>query len=261
MHPYLFDWIVAGHHLKPPSYGVMLAIAFTAGYLDSLRRAIKIDSDPKQVENLFLTVVLASVIGARLFHVFFEEWPYYAANPGKIIAIWEGGYTLYGAMLSAILAMFLYVKIKKVDYLEYMDIAAPAAMLGLFFGRIGCFLAGCCWGRETDVPWAVTFTNPEAFTSARNIPLHPSQLYESFAGLLIYLYLNWRFRNRRFEGQIFFHGLLLYSIARFVIEFFRGDDYRGYLFHGALSYSQLVSLGILPFAVYSRVRKTQPKMR
>ncbi len=265
MYPYLFDWVVAGHHLRPPTYGVMLAFAFSAGYFDSLRRTIKAGDDPKHIENIFLVVVLSSVIGSRLFHVLFEELPYYLANPGKILAIWEGGYTFYGALLASILGLYLYTKTKKLSFLHFIDIAAPATALGLFFGRLGCFFAGCCWGRETDVPWAVTFTNPESFTSARNIPLHPTQVYEALAGLLIYFYLSWRWRSRRYVGQIFFHGMSIYAVARFLIEIFRGDDYRGFAFQGALSYSQIVSLAILPFMfvgmfLYSRAKQDKNRL-
>lgn len=249
MYPYLFDWVVAGHHLKPPTYGVLLALAFSVGYFESLRRTIRLGEDPKHIENIFLMVVLSSVLGSRLFHVLFEEFSYYAEHPMKIFAIWEGGYTLYGAMLAAILAIFVYGRWRRVPFLQFVDIAAPATALGIAIGRVGCFFAGCCWGRPSSVPWAVTFTNPEAFTSARNVPLHPTQLYEAFGAFLIYVYLNWRFRERRYEGQIFLEGLTIYAVLRFLIEIFRGDDYRGYVLHGLISYSQLVSLGVLPFTV------------
>lgn len=259
MHPYLFDWVVQGHHLRPPTYGVLLALAFSLGYFDALRRAIKLGEDPKHVENLFLLVVLASVVGSRLFHVAFEELPYYMTHPGKIFALWEGGYTFYGAVLASMLVVFLYSNGKKLNFLQFGDLATMSTVLGLFIGRLGCFFAGCCWGRPTDVPWAVSFTNPEAFTSLKGVPLHPAQLYESFAALVLYIYLAWRFRHRRYPGQVFFHGLIFYAVARFIIEFFRGDDYRGFVFGGNLSYSQLVSLAILPFAavgmfLYSRVK-------
>src|SRR5689334_12499993 len=119
MHPYLFDLVIGGHHFRPPTYGVLLAAAFSAAYFESLRRAIKLGDDPKHIENLFLCIVLSSVLGSRLFHVVFEDLPYYLAHPGKIFAVWEGGYTLYGAILASTLAIFIYTKIKKIDVLEY----------------------------------------------------------------------------------------------------------------------------------------------
>ncbi|MBI4404596.1 MAG: prolipoprotein diacylglyceryl transferase [Deltaproteobacteria bacterium] len=260
MHPYLFDWVVGGHHLRPPSYGVMLALGFSLGYFEALRRAAKLGENPRHIENLFLMLVLGTVVGARLFHVVFEEFPYYLAHPAKIFAVWEGGYTFYGGLVTALFFMYLYCRRKKLDYLQFMDIAAPSTAIGLFMGRLGCFFAGCCWGRPTTVPWAVTFSNPESFTSVHHLTVHPTQLYEAFGAVAVLIYLQWRFSRRRYLGQLFFHGLIAYAVLRFLVEFFRGDDYRGFIFGHTLSYAQFVSLMIFPLAVvgmflYSRVKK------
>jgi len=262
MHPYLFDWVIAGHHFRPPTYGILLALAFSAAYFESLRRAIKLGEDPKHIENLFLFIVLSSVLGSRLFHVLFEDLSYYLSHPSKILAVWEGGYTLYGAILASTLAIVLYTRYKKINFLAFADIAAASAALGVAIGRVGCFAAGCCWGRPTTLPWGVVFSNPDTFSEIRNTPLHPTQLYESFGALVLFLYLLWRFERRRYIGQIFFHAIGFYALLRFAVEYFRGDDYRGYLFGGVISYSQFVSLVILPFAlagaiVYSRRPENQ----
>jgi len=249
MHPFILDTTLFGLHVKLPSYGLFLALAFSVSYFISLHRATRTGDDPKHVENLFLLIVLGSVVGSRLFHVIFEEPAYYMAHPEKIVAVWEGGYTLYGALLTSIFAMWLYSRGKKIDYLNFSDIAALATGAGIGVGRIGCFLAGCCWGKPTQCFLGVTFNHPQTFASVRNTPVHPSQLYEAAGCFLIFAYLWWRFDRRQYRGQIFFHGLAIYSILRFLIEYFRGDDYRGYVFGGLLSYSQLVSLGILPFAL------------
>lgn len=263
MFPYLIDAHLNGHAIRIPTYGFMLALAFTLSYFDALRRAIKLGDNPRHIEHLFLWIVFASVIGARLFHVFFEELPYYMIHPAKILAVWEGGYTLYGAILSSIVAIYLYCQNKRIRFLHFVDYSAPATALGIAVGRIGCFLAGCCWGRVCNLPWAVTFTDPHSFTSARNIPLHPAQLYEAFGAFMLYLYLNYRMEHRKYDGQLFFHGLILYSMLRFTVEYFRGDLYRGFVFGGALSYGQMISLVIIPFAttglfLYSRNQATRP---
>ena len=250
MLPYLLDFHAFGTHVKVPAYGVMLALAFTAAYIDGLRRAFKLGEDPKHIENLFLITIVASILGSRGFHVVIEEPGYYWRNPGKIVAVWEGGYVFYGAMLSAIAAIFIYCRRKKVAYLQFADIAAPATALGLFVGRLGCFLAGCCWGKACDLPWAARFTHPETFNGARGLPVHPTQLYESFAALGIYLVLNRRFRNRERQGQIFFEGILVYSVVRFIIEFWRGDEMRGSALFGWVSTSQLISLLLFPAALF-----------
>lgn len=257
MFPYLFEIELWGVVIRPPTYGFFLALAFSSSYFSSLRRAVKLDEEPRHVENLFLVVILCSILGSRLFHVFFEEFQYYLQHPLKVFAVWEGGYTLYGALLTSLFGVFLYCRIQQLNFLQFGDIAAPATCLGIFLGRLGCFGAGCCWGKPTHVPWAVTFTSSTAFTSFRQVPVHPTQLYESFGALLIYFYLQWLFRRRQFPGEILFNGLILYGILRFMVEFFRGDAYRGYLFGGLLSYSQFISLLVIPFASYALLKPSK----
>ncbi len=264
MYPFLLDWTVNGHHLRLPSYGLLLAISFSLAYFLGLRRALILKEDPKHVENIFLVVVFSAILGSRLFHVVFEEWDYYAANPIKVFAVWEGGYTFYGAVITATLGIYLYCLIHKISFLQFIDLSTPSAALGLSLGRVGCFLAGCCWGRPTKMPWGVTFSNPDSFTSVHNVALHPTQLYESFGALLLFFFLEWRFKNRKYVGQIFFEGISIYAVVRFIVELFRGDDYRGYVFGGMISYSQLVSLAILPLSlagmvIYSKAGKKKPK--
>ncbi len=249
MHPFLLDWVIGGFHLKIPTYGFLLATAFSVGYLMALKRAVKLDISTKHVENFFLITVLGSVFGARLFHVIFEEFSYYWAHPAKILAIWEGGYTFYGAFLSSLFFMYLYTRIKKISFLDMMDICTPGGALGLFIGRMGCFFAGCCWGKASSVPWAVAFNAPETLSPSGHVRVHPTQVYEALVGLVVFFYLQRRFKHRKYSGQIFLEAITFYSLARFGIEFFRGDDYRGYLFGGLLSYSQFISLAILPFTL------------
>jgi phosphatidylglycerol---prolipoprotein diacylglyceryl transferase len=250
LHPFLLEIPFGGDVYRIPSYGVMLALAFSAAYFESLRRAAKTGDSQDHVENLFLVVIAASVVGARLFHVLFEEPSYYWKNPAKIFALWEGGYTFYGALLLAATGIFVYCRRKKISFLAYGDIAAPATALGLFLGRLGCFLAGCCWGTPTNVPWGVVFRHPDTFAAVKGIRVHPSQIYEALGGLFIYLYLTWRFKKRAYPGQIFFHGVAIYSVVRFIVERFRGDEYRGFVLGGLVSYSQLVSLSLLPAALF-----------
>lgn len=251
MLPFLLDFTIAGHHFRLPSYGVLLAFSFSLAYFTSIRRAKALNEDPRHVENLFLVIISASIVGSRLFHVLFEEPSYYFAHPEKILAVWEGGYTFYGALLMGLFGIAVYVRVQKIDFLGWADICTPACTFGLFIGRIGCFLAGCCWGKQCDLPWAVTFTNPESFTNLKNVPLHPSQLYESFSALLLWFYLEWRYKRQTYRGQIFLHAITVYAVIRFLIEYSRGDEYRGYVLNGLVSYSQLVSLSIIPFSVFA----------
>jgi phosphatidylglycerol---prolipoprotein diacylglyceryl transferase len=249
MHPYLFDWVIAGHHFKPPSYGVMLAFGFTLAYFNALHRASKLGEDPKHIENLFVTVVICSLVGSRMFHVLFEEPRYYLANPGKVWAVWEGGYTLYGAILLAMAGVYWYAWWKKMSFRQLVDIATTSTALGVGIGRVGCFLAGCCWGKVCTLPWAVTFTHPDTFAGPKGIPVHPTQLYEAFGAFLIYGYTLWKFPRRNYEGQILFHSLVAYAAIRFIVEIYRGDQYRGFLFGGYVSYSQFISLIMFAFGL------------
>ena|SRR3989338_2275338 len=249
MKPYIVDFIWLGYTIRVPSYGLMLAVAFSVGYFEALRRCLREKENPRHIEYLFLILIASAVIGSRLFHVIFEDPIYYFNHPIEIFSIWKGGYTFYGGLLIGILGIYVYTRVTRVNFLRFADILAPSVLLGLFLGRIGCFLAGCCWGRPTDRAWGVVFSNPLSFASDHVRAVHPTQLYESGAALFLFA-LCWRvFQKKRFDGQIFFMGLIGYSLARFVIEFFRGDDYRGFVLEGTLSYAQLVSLTVLPFTV------------
>ncbi len=260
MHPYLFDWVVGGQHIKPPSYGVLLAIAFTLAYFESLRLSVKTKDGPRHVENLFLIVIISSVVGARMFHVLFEDLDYFLKNPAEIFYIWNGGYTLYGAVLLGIFCGWIYTRINKINFFEFADIGAAPIAMGIGIGRLGCFLAGCCWGDKCNLPWAVTFTDPTGFAGVRNIPLHPTQVYEALLCFALYGYLTWRFKHRSYYGQAFLHFLLGYSLIRFGVEYFRGDDYRGFVFGGLLSYSQFISLVIIPFSLLATFLFSRRKM-
>lgn len=258
MYPFLLRFTLGHRHIAVPSYGVFLSLAFSAGYIDAVVKAKRLHLELKHVERIFILMVFGSILGARLFHVLFEELDYYLAHPLKIFAVWEGGYTFYGAMLFCIGTMYLYCKTKKVNFMAFGDLAAGSTSIGLFFGRIGCFLAGCCWGRPTGAGWGVKFTHPSSFCPIRDVALHPTQLYEATLGLIIWAYLTWLLKRRKYEGQLLMHSLVIYSVGRFIIEIFRGDDERGYILGGLLSYSQTVSLFILPFAI-AGILKLRPK--
>lgn len=257
MYPYLFNLSLGSSQYSLPSYGVMLALGFSAAYLDALFKAKRLRMDMVHVERLYILIVFGAIAGSRLFHVLFEEFGYYVEHPFKIFAVWEGGYTFYGAVLFCLATVYSYCRAKKISFLAFGDLAAGGTAIGLAIGRIGCFLAGCCWGKPTTSFLGVTFANPLSFCPIHDRALHPTQLYEATLGFIIWIYLSWLMRRRKYEGEVLCHGLVIYSIGRFVIEIFRGDDMRGYVFGGLLSYSQLVSLFILPFAIAGILTKGQ----
>lgn len=248
MYPFLLESVL-GDKVLIPMYGVFLAFAFTLAYVQSVVGAMHRKLDPKHIENLFLIIVVSSVLGSRGFHVLFENFDYFRNHPIEMFYFWQGGFTFYGALLLCMVSSVSYSRWNKMDVPAYADIATPAILLGLFVGRIGCFFAGCCWGRPTDVFWGVTFNHPHTFASPRGVPLHPTQLYESILCLFIYLYLLWLNRRRQYKGQVTAHAMILYPIARIFVEGFRGDAYRGFVFGGLLSTSQFISVLVLILGV------------
>lgn len=245
MHPYLFDWIVNGHHVRPPSFGVFLAIAFSSAYFLSLRNSRFTHLTHRQIEVLFLLSLVSSAVFGRLFHVFFEDWNFYRAHPEKILAVWEGGFTFYGSVLGTLAAFGIYSQYRKVSIREVLDIASVSCCLGLAIGRIGCFLAGCCWGKVCTLPWGIVLSHPSAAHLTQGLKVHPTQIYESIGALLLFSWGQRLLANRKYPGQTGFSLLAGYGALRFFIEYFRGDTYRGFIIPNILSYSQLISLGLI----------------
>jgi phosphatidylglycerol:prolipoprotein diacylglycerol transferase len=249
MFPYFFESLI-GRWILIPTYSIFLGLAFSFAYLDALKRGVKNHFPPKNIEQLFLWVVFSAFLGGRLFHTLVEEWTFYSQVPFRILYFWEGGLTFYGGFLLSIAAVYLFCKIRKVSFLEYGDLIAPSLFLGIFFGRLGCFSAGCCWGKSTHWAWGVSFTHPEALTPVKSIPLHPVQLYEAFLCLGIYFILRRSYPFKKFTGQIFFRGLVFYSVIRFILEFYRADLSRGFVLAGTLSTAQAISILVFALSVF-----------
>lgn len=242
MYPYLFDWVINGHRLRIPSFGFFLALATSSAYFLSLRNSVYFSIGHTHIEKLFLITLGTSALGARLFHVIFEEPTFYFSHPEKIFAVWEGGYTLYGGILMALAGIYLYCWRKKISFWSVLDIASLSTALGIGIGRLGCFAAGCCWGKVCDLPWAITYTSPEAFNTIHNIPVHPVQLYESLGAFTCLVLMQRKVPQATFPGQIGLTSIIFYGVLRFIVEYFRGDTYRGFIIEPWLSYSQLISL-------------------
>jgi phosphatidylglycerol:prolipoprotein diacylglycerol transferase len=154
----------------------------------------------------------------------------------------------YGGLIAAAVVAFWYMKGHRLPVWKLTDLISPLIALGLSCGRIGCFLAGCCYGKETSLPWAVVFRNPDSLARL-NVPLHPTQLYDAANGFVLFFFLTWMEKRKTFEGQIFWLFLFLYSITRFFIEIFRGDP-RGFLFTDVLSTSQAIGILLAIFSFF-----------
>lgn len=221
------------------AYGVFIAIGFILGFFLALRRG-RIEGIPtERIIDLFFFVVLSAMIGSRALFVLIN-FKDYRHQPFQMFSLWEGGLVFYGGLILATAVSLIYMWRTRLPVWKMADLFSPSIALGLFFGRLGCFLAGCCYGKETSLPWGVTFTDPSSLARL-HLSLHPTQLYEGIGSLFLFFFLIWKRRSKTFEGQIFWLFLLLYSVLRFLIEFLR-DDPRGFFFGGWLSTSQGIGI-------------------
>lgn len=229
------------------TYGVFLALAFLCAILVTVRLAER-DGLPRQkIYDLSLWMLLASLIGSKILMLFTE--PEYRQNLWQLLSLdfLRSGGVFYGGLLGAVIVGYLLMRHYKLPWWRTADACAPGIALGNFFGRQGCFAAGCCWGDPTTLPWGVKFT--ELGHQITGVPidtyLHPTQLYESFAMLIVFFFLLWLHKHRKFTGQVILFYALLYSVVRFSIEFVRGDprgDILGLTTLTGLSTSQMLSI-------------------
>ena len=229
------------------TYGVFLAIAFLCAILVAVRLGARDGLPRERIYDLSLWMLLGGLIGSKILMLFTE--PEYRDHPLQLLSLdfLRSGGVFYGGLIGAVLTGYFLMKRYKLPWWKTADACAPGIAIGNFFGRQGCFAAGCCWGKPTSLPWGVKFT--ELGHQITGVPtdvyLHPTQLYESFAMLIVFLFLLWMHKRKRFSGQVILLYALLYSVVRFAIEFVR-DDPRGDIFGlttlTGLSTSQMISL-------------------
>jgi phosphatidylglycerol:prolipoprotein diacylglycerol transferase len=179
------------------------------------------------------------------------DFNYFRAQPRELLSLARAGGVFYGGLIAAFFVALWLLRRYRLPVWGTADAIAPGIALGHIIGRFGCLMAGCCYGRPTSVPWAVTFTNPAAAVNVGtplNIPLHPTQLYDAGAeAAILLILLSTERRGRPFSGRTFWLYMLLYAISRFIIEIYRGDE-RGSLL--GLSTSQFVSVLIVPISLF-----------
>ena len=239
MHPILFE---AGG-VTVYSYGFMIALGALAGvaYMSiEGRRDVGLTFD--QANSLFLLIFLAAFVGGKLF-LFFEDVPNYLNNPRKLIA--GRGFVFYGSFLLAIPTMFWFFRKHKLPPYAMLDIMAITTCLVHMFGRLGCFMAGCCYGKPTDSIFGVTYTDAACMADPLNTSLHPTQLYEAIYIFTVMVLLLLLRRRKKFYGQLFLLYLLLYAVGRFVLEYYRGDVGRGFVIRDYISHSQFIAIIII----------------
>ncbi len=229
------------------SYGLLLATAFLVSTA-LLARLLEKEGVPRgRAWDLGFVVIVSALLGAKLLMVL-TNWSYYSADFSRLLSLefWQAGGAFFGGLMGATLGSFLYLRrIPGLSFWKVADAAAPAIALGQVIGRLGCFAAGCDYGRPASVPWAVTFTSEYAHSNVGiplNVPLHPVQLYEAAGALLLFLLLLGMHGRHRFAGQIISLYFVGYGLLRFVNEYFRGDRLPGFVVEGLVSVHQLISL-------------------
>lgn len=265
-----------------PSYGAMVMLGFLFGVWMAERRAKLIGITPEHCLDMGLTGILAGLAGARLFHVA-ENWEHYTPFGERgwvalvdVVKLWQGGLVFYGAFIAAIIAAIAYCRRAKLDVVQFLDLAGPSLIAGQAFGRLGCFLNGCCYGKVCSAPWAVHFPygsdayrvqaeGLEHLHSAVAVPgLHPTQLYAILGAVLTagFLYAYWP--RRRFDGQVFGLMLVMAAVTRFFEEFLRADNDAAFpSLSASLTIAQWIGGGIaavgLAWLWYFRGRARRPR--
>lgn len=228
-------------------YGVLLAIGFLAGLWTASRRARLGNIPPEKIIDSGTWLIVGAVVGARFLYVV-SYWDRLFSSPRfpqapwtEIFMVQRGGLVFYGGLLGAIASGLLFTWRNKLPVWKFADVMAPSIALGYVPGRLGCLMNGCCYGNPTNLPWAIHF--PEDHET-HGVGVHPTQLYDSFLNLLLYLFLAWLYRHKRFNGQVFAVYLIGYALTRSLVEAFRGDYPARYL-GGLATPAHLVSVVIL----------------
>lgn len=232
------------------TYWVVFTFTLIFCFFPLLREAKRKGITQKKIIFLVILGIPFSFIIAHLYYWIFFYPKVLLEKPLFIFLFWKGGLALHGGILGAILWGLIFSKINRINFWKLSDLFAPFFALGEAFQRIGCFLNGCCYGKETTLPWAVVFTHPDAI-APNGVPLHPTQLYLSLGAFFIFLFL-WNKRKKIiYDGQIFLNYLIFHSLLRFVIENFRGDV----LFWGGTSIktAQVISWVLIIFSLLAKI--------
>lgn len=232
-----------------PSYMLVLSLTYCVGLVFAFYRAGADDEKRNTALDLALAIMIGGFVGARLLHVFYEQPTFYFENPAEAFKFWRGGFVYYGGFIGALVACWLYVRWKKLSFLEWADFYAPVISLGYALGRLGCLLNGCCFGEICDLPWAIEFNFPGLPTGLR----HPTAIYASVYELCVFAFLIAAEKRPLRVGQLFGLWLLLHAQGRIFMELFRADDRGPAIF--SLSISTWLSLAVMVIALATLLPK------
>lgn len=254
MHPILFN-IPFFSGFKLHTYGLLVALAFLAGMSWVSHESKRVGEPPQKLMDLCFYIVISAIIGSRIFYVLFEDSDFWG-NPLSFFKIWEGGLVFHGGLLFAIAFSVGYVHRHHLNFWRVADIFSPGIAIGHAIGRIGCYMAGCCYGKPAQEGffWTSTFPPIEGSLAPSGIPLYPIQLMEALAEGLIFLTLILIRKKKQFDGQILLLYLILYSLVRFGLDFLRDelskDTFLSSLIKAPLSDAQIISLGLILTALF-----------
>lgn len=251
-------------NFRAPTYGFLVALGVFLGLWISVKYSERQGINPDHAWNFGIAVVLAGIIGSKVLYII-NEWSIYAANPREIFTLstLQAGGVFSGGLLAAFAVAAWYIRKHHLPALKICDAFAPGLAFGHAIGRVGCFAAGCCFGKPTDHFWGVTFTNPLANLvsgTPLGVRLQPTQLFESAVELGNFFLLSWMLKRKKFDGQVFASFLILYGIARFFLEFLRDDPGRGEVFGGVMSGTQLISVCLVLGGGFIWWLKSAPKV-
>jgi phosphatidylglycerol---prolipoprotein diacylglyceryl transferase len=238
-------------------FGIFVAIAFVLGLWTAARRGARDGLTADQMMDAGPWLILGTIVGARLWYVVTYWQEGFAREPWtEILMVQRGGLVFYGGLVGASAATLIYLIRKKIPIWKFGDAVAPSIALGYVFGRMGCLMNGCCYGRTCDLPWAIRFPQDHPTHGAS---VHPTQIYDAILSGLLYLGLAWLHRRKRFDGQVFAAYLICYAVIRSIVESFRGDYSESHI-HGIFTPAQLfgvviLAVGLILFWKLPRPRK------
>ncbi|OFZ20613.1 MAG: prolipoprotein diacylglyceryl transferase [Bdellovibrionales bacterium GWB1_55_8] len=252
MHPLLVNLGSLPIH----TYGVMIAIGFVLGVLTVKTLAKRAGLDAERFIDLAFWCLVIGFLGARILYII-TRWDYFAADPAAALRVWEGGLVFFGGPIAVIPFAIWYLRHYRISEWKAMDVLMPGLVASHAFGRLGCLGAGCCYGKPTDSFLGVRLYSELVESHLRGVPLHPTQLYEAVALLLLFGGLLLLFRRRAFDGQVGLTYFAAYPLIRSVIEIFRGDLIRGFVIPDILSTSQFISIFFFAVATFFLLHRSR----
>jgi phosphatidylglycerol---prolipoprotein diacylglyceryl transferase len=252
MYPVLFE--IGGFQIR--SYGVIVALSFLIALWMSTREAERKGLDPKLVQDFAVYGLLGGLVGARLYFVLFSAPGYFLEHPWEIFAVWSGGIGVIGSLIGGFIVAVWFCRRRNISLLRFGDTLVPGMALGQTLGQFACLLNGDSYGRPTDLPWAITYTDPRSMAPL-NIPLHPIEIYEMAAYFLVFLMV-WKIRKHsRIDGFTFLTYLAGYGLARFLVDFFRGDPA---IFAWGIQAAQLFGIAMMVASLVGLVLRKELKL-